>query len=44
MAANARYITRAPKGIFFYSNHEDMIRDREQWTIDAIVAKQRERD
>jgi hypothetical protein len=43
MTANARYITRAPKGIFFYKNHEEMIRDRERWTIDAVIARQTER-
>lgn len=44
MDANARYRTRAPKGLFFYQNHEEMIRDRERWTVDAIVARQHERD
>jgi hypothetical protein len=44
MDANARYRTRAPKGIFFYQTHEEMHRDRERWTVDAIVARQRERD
>jgi hypothetical protein len=39
MTANARYLTRAPKGIFFYNNHDEMIRDRERWTIDAILAR-----
>ena len=43
MTANAQYITRAPKGIFFYKNHEEMIRDRERWTIDAVIARQIER-
>jgi len=43
MTANAHYITRAPKGIFFYKNHEEMIRDRERWTIDAMIARQTER-
>ena len=43
MTANARYLTRAPKGIFFYKNHEEMTRDRERWTIDAVVARQAER-
>lgn len=43
MAANARYLTRAPKGIFFYKNHEEMIRDRERWTIEAVIARQTER-
>ena len=43
MDANARYRTRAPKGLFFYESHEQMTRDREQWTVDAIVQKQSER-
>ena len=43
MTANARYLTRAPKGIFFYKNHDEMTRDRERWTIDAVVARQTER-
>ena len=43
MTANAQYITRAPKGIFFYKNHEEMNRDRERWTIDAVIARQTER-
>ena len=38
MTANARYVTRAPKGIFFYKSHEEMIQDRERWTVDAVVA------
>ena len=43
MTANANYSTRAPKGIFFYKNHEEMTRDRERWTIDAMIARQTER-
>ena len=43
MDANARYRTRVPKGVFFYRNHQEMARDREQWTIDAMVARQTER-
>ena len=43
MDANARYRTRAPKGLFFYESHEQMARDRERWTIEAIVQKQSER-
>ena len=43
MTANAHYFTRAPKGIFFYKNHEEMTRDRERWTIDAMIARQTER-
>jgi hypothetical protein len=31
--------TRAPKGIFFYADHEAMNRDRDRWTVDAVVAK-----
>lgn len=37
MDANLRYRTRAPKGIFFYRSHDEMTRDRERWTVDAIV-------
>lgn len=39
MTANALYVTRAPKGIFFYKSHEEMIQDRERWTVDAVVAR-----
>lgn len=43
MDANARYRTRAPKGLFFYESHDQMIRDRERWIVEAIVRKQHER-
>jgi hypothetical protein len=43
MTANARYRTRAPKGIFSYGSHEEMIRDRERWTVEAIVARHSDR-
>jgi hypothetical protein len=43
MTANAQYLTRVPKGIFFYKNHDEMIRDRERWTLDAVLARQAER-
>lgn len=43
MDANLRYRTRAPKGLFFYQSHEQMTRDRERWTLEAIVHKQGER-
>ena len=43
MDANARYRTRAPKGLFFYQSHEQMTRDRDRWTVEAIVLKQSER-
>jgi hypothetical protein len=44
MTANARYRTCAPKGLFFYKNHEEMTRDRERWTLDAMLARRSERD
>jgi hypothetical protein len=43
MAANANYRTRAPKGIFFYGSHEEMARDRERWTLEAVLARQADR-
>lgn len=43
MTANARDRTRAPKGIFYYESHEEMARDRDRWTVEAIVARQRQR-
>lgn len=43
MAALAQYRTRAPKGIFVYSSHEEMARDRERWTIAAMLARARGR-
>jgi hypothetical protein len=38
LSAMAQYRTRAPKGVFFYSNHDEMERDRERWTVEAVVA------
>jgi hypothetical protein len=43
MTANANYITRVPKGIIFYKNHQEMHADRERWTLDAILARRAER-
>ncbi len=43
MDANSRHLTRAPKGVFFYSSHEEMTRDRERWTVKAIAATERAR-
>jgi hypothetical protein len=43
MDTNARHRTRTPKGLFFYESHEQMARDRERWTVEAIVHKQSER-
>jgi len=40
MTANARYVTRAPKGIFKYRSAAEMNADRDRWTVDAIVARQ----
>ncbi len=39
MTANARYRTRVPKGIFLYDDHEQMMRDRERWTVELIRAR-----
>jgi hypothetical protein len=36
-------LTRAPKGVFRYACHEDMARDRERWTVEAIVENARAR-
>jgi hypothetical protein len=39
MAANARYRTQAPKGVFRYRSHAEMIADRERWTVDRVVMR-----
>lgn len=36
MTRNTRYRTRAPKGVFFYSSHEEMAADRLRWTVDLM--------
>lgn len=41
MSSNARYITRAPKGVFIYRNHEEMDADRLRWLVDAMVQSHR---
>jgi hypothetical protein len=38
MATMARYLTRAPKGVFIYASHEEANQDRERWIVDAMVA------
>jgi hypothetical protein len=43
MDANLNYFTRVPKGIFAYQNHDEMTRDRERWTLEAMLARQSER-
>lgn len=42
LAQMARYVTRAPKGVFIYRSHEEANADRERWTVDAVVAKHRD--
>ena len=39
MSRNARYRTRAPKGVFFYASHEEMAADRLRWTIDLMAER-----
>lgn len=39
MTEMAHYVTRAPKGVFIYTSHEEMDADRLRWTVDAMVAK-----
>jgi hypothetical protein len=40
-ASLLQYRTRAPKGIFIYSSHEEMEADRMRWTVEAIVDRAR---
>jgi hypothetical protein len=39
----SRRLTRAPKGVFRYASHEQMIRDRDRWTVDMMVETARAR-
>lgn len=39
----ARRLTRAPKGVFRYASHEEMARDRERWTAQAMADTARKR-
>ncbi len=39
----ASRLTRAPKGVFRYASHEEMARDRELWTAQAMAQTARER-
>ncbi len=41
LGAMARYRTCAPKGIFIYRSHEEMVADRLRWTVQAIVENER---
>lgn len=43
MDSLAQRLTRAPKGVFRYASHDEMIRDRERWETEAVVAQQRAR-
>jgi hypothetical protein len=36
-AALQQYRTRAPKGVFVYTSHEEMAADRLRWTVEAMV-------
>ena len=40
-SAMAEYRTRAPKGVFVYRRHDEMVRDRERWLAEAMAAKAR---
>jgi len=39
LAAMARYVTRAPKGVFLYASHAEMDADRLRWTVEAMVER-----
>jgi hypothetical protein len=39
MGDMARYRTRAPVGVFFYSSHEEMEADRMKWLVEAMLEK-----
>jgi len=39
----ANRLTRAPKGVFRYSNHDDMERDRDRWLAAAMAEAVRTR-
>jgi hypothetical protein len=41
LAEQARYRTRAPKGVFIYYSAQEMDADRLRWTVDAVVEKHR---
>jgi hypothetical protein len=40
----ASYLTRAPRGVFVYESHEQANRDRDRWTVEAILARCRHDD
>jgi hypothetical protein len=39
MTRMAQYRTRAPKGVFLYQSHEQANRDRDEWLVQAMLAK-----
>lgn len=39
LAQMAKYLTRAPKGVFRYRSHEEANAERDRWIVDAIVAR-----
>ena len=42
LAEMARYVTRAPKGVFIYRSHEEANADRDRWTVEAMVARKQD--
>ena len=34
----AKMLTRVPKGVYRYSSHEDMERDRDRWRVETMLA------
>ena len=41
--AMAAHRTCVPKGVIRYSSHEDMVRDRDAWTAEAMAQRARAR-
>jgi len=41
MTSLLQYATRAPKGVFVYRSHEEANRDRDKWTVEAMLAIER---
>ena len=40
-SAMAAYLTRVPKGVFIYESHDEMTRDCDRWTAEAVAARKR---
>jgi hypothetical protein len=41
MTAMAASRTKAPKGVFIYRSHEEANRDRDAWTVAAMIERQK---